>query len=310
MNRHPAYPRKLADVEGPIPNDRVERVLAGMGKEGVASRRLVEAGIAPPELPTGLTLALLAGQRRRPARDGGRKPTAVAGGVWVREQLTVHAPIPMDEPLVISGTSLRRFVRKGRSYTVTFSETRDRRGRILASNCTTGLERYRPDANRPDSDEGVPADALPVPRPDPDAAPSNPCGEALRRLRPGDVLIGPPVEISMQRLRDRDGPEPANPIHSDPEAARRAGLDVPIAGGAHVLAFLQEVLLQAWGDTALYHGAHLDVRWVVPVRAGTTIVPRAEVTATGAEQVELALEVCCDETPAMLGRVVVPLPFG
>ena len=209
---------------------------------------------------------------------------------------------------MISGASLRRFVRKGRCYTVTSSQTRDGSGRLIASNCTTGLERYRPDPDRPDSEEGIPEEAVSITGPDPAAAAENPCAHLLRSLRMGDVISGPAVDISMQRLRDRDGPEPANPIHSDPEAARRAGLEVPIAGGAHVLSFLQEVLLQAWGDRALYHGAHLDVRWISPVRAGTSIVPRAEVIVIGPEQVELALEVRCNGSPAMLGRAIVPLP--
>lgn len=303
-----AYPRSLVPVEGPIPRDRVERVLHGMGKEGVASRALVERGLAPPELATGLTLALLQGQPRRPASGGAPRPSAVAGGVWVREQLVVHAPLPLDETLVITGAALRRFARKGRRYATTASETRDARGRLLASNCTTGLELYRADPDLADFAEGVPEAELPEPRPDRDAAAANPCAERIRAVSPGDVLAGEPVEISLRRLKDRDGPEPSNPIHSDPEAARRAGLDVPIAGGAHVLAFLQEVLLAAWGEEALYHGAHVDVRWVSPVRAGTWIRPRAEVIGVDADGVELALEVRCEDVTAMTGRARVPLP--
>ena len=59
---HPrGWPGELAAVEEAIPADRVERVLAGMGKQGRASRALIERGFAPPELPTGFTLALLQG---------------------------------------------------------------------------------------------------------------------------------------------------------------------------------------------------------------------------------------------------------
>jgi hypothetical protein len=279
-----------------------------MGAEGVAARALVERGLAPPELLTGLTLALIHEQPRRAAADGARRPSAVAGGVWVREELTVHAPPPLDEPLVISGAALRRFARGGRIYAVSASQTRDARGRLLASNCTTGLERYRRDPGLADFAEGVPEAEVPVAGPDRAAAAANPCLDALRALQAGDVLAGAPVEITLERLRDRDGPTPENPIHSDAAAARAAGLDVPIAGGAHVLAFLQEVLLQAWGDEALYHGAELDVRWVAPVRAGTKILPRAEVTRASPEGVELALEVRCDGARALEGRARVPLP--
>jgi hypothetical protein len=143
----------------------------------------------------------------------------------------------------------------------------------------------------------------------PDAAGAlrNPVLDVLRARSVGERIEGEPVEMSIERLRDRDGPEPANPIHSDPEAARRAGLDVPIAGGAHVLAFVQEIVLQAWGLDALSHGAHIDVRWISPVRAGSRIVPSVQVTDTGAALLELAFEVRCDGAPACVGQIAIPV---
>ena len=306
MPRPRTWPRALATVEEAIPADRVERVLAGMGKQGPASHALVERGFAPPELPTGFTLALLQGQPRHPGAAPGEG--AVAGGVWVREQWTLHAPVPLGIRLTLSGESLRSYVRRGREYTVTRSETRDASGRLLVSNLTTGLQRYRADPDREDAEEGLAESALPVPEPDPAAAASNPSQDALRALRPGDRVQGEPVDMSLERLQRRDGPVPSNPIHSDPEAARRAGLDVPIAGGAHVVSFLQEILLQAWGIEALFHGAHFDARWVSPVRAGALIVPRARVADVEPGRVELAFEVRCAEETACLGRVVIPVP--
>ncbi len=304
MSRPRSWPRELAAVEEAIPADRVERVLAGMGKEGIAAQQLVRSGLAPPELPTGLTLALLSGQLRERAPD---QPGAVAGGVWVREQWTIHAPVPLGASLSISGASLRRFVRRGREYSVTSSETRDASGQLLVSNLTTGLQRYRADPDRSDEAEGVPDAELPTPEPDASSARSNPSLGTLRALRVGDTLQGPVIDMSLARLQDRDGPEPANPIHSDPEAARRAGLDVPIAGGAHVVAFLQEALLQVWGVEALYHGAHLDARWISPVRAGSQILPRARVVAAETGQVELDFEVRCGDAAACIGHVAIPL---
>ncbi len=298
-----SYPRELAVVEGPIPRDRVERVLAGMGKEGRASRALVVRGQAPPELPTGLTLALLQGQ---PRESGDRRPGAVSGGVWVREQFTVHAPVPLGEPLSISGASLRRFARKGRQYAVTRSETRDASGRLIASNLTTGLEHYRADAGA-DSEEGVAGNEIAPPGPDAAGALTNPALDVLRARRVGERLEGEAVEMSIERLRDRDGPDPANPIHSDLEAARRAGLEVPIAGGAHVLAFVQEIMLQAWGLEALSHGTCIDARWISPVRAGARIVPAAQVTGTGADLLEVSFELRCNGSAACVGRIAIPV---
>lgn len=304
------YPRELEPVRGPVPADRVERVIAGMGKEGRASRSLVERGLAPPEVLTGLTLALLSGQPRPAARQASGGPSAVAGGVWVRERFVVHAPLRLSEPISISGASLRRFTKRGRQYSVTASQTHAADGRLLVSNLTTGLERYRKDPELSDREEGLAEADLPRREPDLAAASANPSLPAVRALRPGQVFVGDAIDMSLDRLRDRDGPRPANPIHSDPEAARRAGLDVPIAGGAHVLSFLQELLLQAWGSEALYHGALVDSRWIAPVRAGTRIVPRAEVVGRDRDRVALAFEISCDGAMASAGTVVVPLGAG
>jgi len=68
---------------------------------------------------------------------------------------------------------------------------------------------------------------------------------------------------------------PSNPIHSDPAAARAAALGVPIAGAY--------------------------------VRASARISPRAEMTRTSAEAVELAPEVLCGGTSTLAGRARVPL---
>jgi hypothetical protein len=189
---------------------------------------------------------------------------------------------------------------------VTRSETRDASGRLIASNLTTGLEHYRADAGA-DSEEGVAGDEIAPPGPDAAGALTNPALDVLRARRVGERLEGEAVEMSIERLRDRDGPDPANPIHSDPEAARRAGLEVPIAGGAHVLAFVQEIVLQAWGLEALSHGTCIDARWISPVRAGARIVPAAQVTGTGADLLEVSFELRCNGSAACVGRIAIPV---
>jgi hypothetical protein len=44
------------------------------------------------------------------------------------------------------------------------------------------------------------------------------------------------------------------------------------------------------------------------MRAGARIIPRAELTRTSTEAVELALEVFCEGTSALVDRARVPLP--
>ena len=131
----------------------------------------------------------------------------------------------------------------------------------------------------------------------------------LSTLEPGPVVDGPPVELSWPLMLVRDGPRPTNPIHSDPEAARRAGLAAPIAGGSHVAAFVLERLMAEWGTQALLHGAHLDLRWFAPTFAGDVIVPRASVTERVGGIVRVAIEVVGEDGIVRL-RGSLEIPTG
>ena len=84
------------------------------------------------------------------------------------------------------------------------------------------------------------------------------------------------VGLSLMAARDTDKPD--NPIHSDPELARKAGLSKPIAGGSHVLAFALEVIMAEAGRYALLYGANFDIRWKTPVYAEATIYPTVKVS--------------------------------
>jgi acyl dehydratase len=301
------YPYPLSPLHLPLDPAMVERIVTTIGP-AKASQELYARGIVPPASLTHLTLILLTGQPRRsePKPRGEERPSAVAGGVWVREQVTYHRPLQLADEVDITGGVARRFTRKGRRFSTTLSETRDPQGRLLVSSCTTGMTQYRPDPSLADETEGLEESAIPVPGPDAACAAENPCRDELRRVEVGERIEGAPFDFTLELLQRRDGKRPGNPIHSDPEAARKAGLSAPIAGGSHVLALLQETLMDAWGAEALIHGAAFDVRFISPVRAGSRIVPRTTVTATGA-QLELDLEVECDGQTALAGRAVIPV---
>jgi hypothetical protein len=226
--------------------------------------------------------------------------------VWVRERSTVHRPVRIDEPLEVRGETARRYSRAGRLYTVTTSQAFDEAGQLLASSCTTGLVRYRPDPDLADGAEGRAEDEVVIPGADASRAGANPSAAALARLRAGDAIAAPKAVVTLELMRERDGGRAENPIHTDPEAARDAGLAAPIAGGSHVLAFAQEAIMDALGPEVLLHGAHFDVRWVGPVHAGTEISPRVAVSAVRRDEVEFDIEVP-GKGRAMVGRAVVPL---
>lgn len=305
------YPLPLSPVRGPLSPSLAENAVLALGPAAKASRELLDAGRVAPDVLAGMTLLLLAGQasRAQPAKsERGGPGRGVAGSVWVREHFTVHRPVRVGQMLEVTGAIQRDYSNGGRRYTVTLSETRSATGDLLASNCTTGLVRYRRDEELPDSEEGLDEDAIRRPALDIGAAAENPAIETLRALRVGDDVRGEVTRVGLEQMRARDGGQSRNPIHTDPEAARQAGLVLPIVGGSHVFAYLQEALMRALGKQALLHGACFDLRWVAQVRAGTCVEPRATVSGASDDRVELDLEVGCEGRVAMTGSLAIPLP--
>lgn len=309
MSGTPTLPQALAPWQGTIDLGLCEGAAEGMGPCAGPARELLERGLVPPDVLMGMTLHLLAQQPRR-TTDGEEKKGAVEGGVWVREQVTVHRPVRQAEEVVLSGSSARRFVRRGRRYGVTVSETRDRDGLLLVSNCTTGLLSYRKDPSLEDGGIGVPEDQLAIPRPDPASARANPHDTRLREIREGEVVSGAPTRVTLDMMRLRDAGRNDNRIHTDPEVARREGLAAPIAGGSHVVAFLQAALMAEWGAESLLHGAHFDVRWTGQTRAGDRIVPRATVEPSAPDLLRCTIGVEGDDRALVTGTLLLPLAAG
>ncbi len=314
---HDDWPQQLKPVAGPFPATRIDGAAAGMGDHGPATRALIADGFVPPDLITGMTLFLLARQPqpepgREPGPDvPGKRPKAspIAGGVWVREQFTIHRPLRRADPFVVTGEATGRHVHKGRRYGTTRSQSHDSEGRRFASNLTIGLLSYRVEPHLVDEVEGLPLDRTPAPGPDPAAAAANPHLDELRSATVGERLGGHELVLSLAMMAARDTTTPDNPIHSDVEEARRAGLERPIAGGSHVLAFAIEPLLAAWGPGALSHGSRFDVRWRAPTEADAVIVPSATVIAVEPDRVDVDLTVTLGSGPvAMIGALTVPLP--
>ena len=299
----------------PALEEHVRNAVAGLAERGRAAGALVDRGWVPADVLFAQTLALLDGQRSAqpsqsaPARESASEKSsdsAVAGGVWVREQLTIHQPIRIGATFSVEGEIARSYAKRGRLYTVSTSRSHDADGALLVSSCTTGLVQYRADPDLADGEQGTAAQ-LARPGPDPTHAYRNPALGALRAARTGDRLDGPKTEVTLEMMRARDGGRSRNPIHTEPEEARRAGLSAPIAGGPQVFAFAQELLLEAWGPEALIWGAHIDVRWRAPVHAGESVLPHAVVERADATGVEVELAVERGDVAAMVGRVTLPV---
>ncbi|MEM7216748.1 MAG: MaoC family dehydratase [Pseudomonadota bacterium] len=304
------WPRALRDANGPMRADKVAGAALGMGDYGPATRALHDAGYLAPDLMTGLSLFLLGNQPRKPKKDA--MPGAgggVAGGVWVRERFTIYRPLRNDEPFTVSGESVGRYVHKGRRYSTTQCETCDGEGRLVARNLSTGLLAYKVDATLGETQEGVHPDALDAPAPDRRAARDNPCLDSIRACRAGERLNARQVLVGLDLMQARDTATPDNPIHSDPALAKKAGLERPIAGGSHVLAFALEPIIARLGTASLLHGASFDVRWKAPVFADVSLMPEALVTDANDAGVRFELTARLDgDAVAMTAAVEVPLP--
>ena len=298
-------PQPLSPLTGPLPANLAQGSVDGLGRHAGPVRTLVERELVPPDVLAGMTLYLLTHQPRR-SEPGKVKPGAVEGGVWAREQVTCHRPMALDQVVAVSGES-RRFAARGRRYGVTRSETRDRDGRLLASNLTTGLLSYRKDPSLEDQRVGVPESALPAIGPDPGSAARNPCLDRLRAVRSGELLGSEPTRVTLEMMRLRDAGRAQNRIHTDPAVAERAGLAAPIAGGSHVLSFVQPLLMAAWGSECLLYGAHFDVRWVGQTYAESQITPRVTVLEVSPVELRCRLEVLGEDRPVLEGELRLPL---
>jgi len=302
------YPFVLSPVAAAHSLAHVRNAVASLRDE--ADPDLVDSGWVPADVLFVQTLILLMGQPRAAAEPGpGPRgdDNAVAGGVWVREQLTLHRPVAIGEPFVVEGALAGQYARKGRLYNISTSTTRTESGELLVTSRTTGLTRYRADPDLADFALGLVEVGSGEAGPDEKSAARNPCSAALRAARVGDSVSGPTCEVTLEMLRERDGGRSANPIHTEPQEARRAGLAAPIAGGPHVFAFAQALLTRTFGAEVLLHGAHIDVRWRAPVHAGQRVTARVRVSKIAADRVDFDLSVEREGVVAMVGSAAVPL---
>jgi acyl dehydratase len=105
-------------------------------------------------------------------------------------------------------------------------------------------------------------------------------------------LIKPPIEQEQLRHYAAASGD-HNPIHLDPVAARRVGLDGVIAHGMLSMAFLGQFVNQQVADEPGARVERLKVRYVGMVRLGDTLTCLGEVTARTEGEHENAITLAC-----------------
>jgi acyl dehydratase len=105
-------------------------------------------------------------------------------------------------------------------------------------------------------------------------------------------LVKPPIEQEQLR-RYAAASGDYNPIHLDPEAARRVGLDGVIAHGMLSMAFLGQFVNQQIADEPGARVGRLKVRYVGMVRLGDTLTCLGKIVARTEGEQETAITLEC-----------------
>jgi acyl dehydratase len=178
----------------------------------------------------------------------------ISQSVHAGQKLDVLALPRLGSTLTVRGHAIGKFVKRGRRYVQTATETCDETGRQVARGVTTGVLVYaesngarEPFSAAPPVDEPTALEALP----------------SLERVMTKEAMI----------LYE---PEGERSIHTDDDFARLVGLPAAIATGTLFLAYIFDLLYRRYGFESVV-GTAIDVRIRAPVLAGDRIITAGRV---------------------------------
>jgi acyl dehydratase len=79
-------------------------------------------------------------------------------------------------------------------------------------------------------------------------------------------------------------------IHDDNDAARAAGFEAPIAGGAQTIAVITQFLAEKFGMRFM-RGGRIEVSLTKPVFFGDTLISHAKIVSVNGERAEMQIRV-------------------
>lgn len=119
-------------------------------------------------------------------------------------------------------------------------------------------------------------------------------GTPASELNPGDLVIGRPKTVTLERMRQFSG-WPSKNIHTDADFAKACGLPGPIASGTMFEAYLTELMIGLFGEDWIRSGT-MQLAFIRMVEPGDVLVAKGRVQAL--EQTpaggRVALEVWCE----------------
>ena len=137
---------------------------------------------------------------------------------------------------------------------------------------------------------------------------------SISRLEPGVEIVAEPYLLDEAaahayaagiEMPARRRPRPS--IHSDPEAARKAGFKAPIAAGEQSYALVANLLVDRFGVDFL-RGGKLEAVFVKPVYFGERLTVHARISSVTQSAAEVDVWVDNDRDERVLvGKAQVPL---
>ncbi len=184
-------------------------------------------------------------------------------GVHASEEIWLENAVAVGESLILQGQFVDKYEKRGQGYAVVEASAHDAYGNLVARRCGTEIMRT------------VPGDVVGR-----NAAPGNGSrrietvlNRSGRRINAGmhDVAPGDWFELEPQfvtfeqaALYSRFG-EYVTSIHGSFEAARNAGLAVPIVQGQQQMCHVIDGLLSVLGP-GFHRGGHISAKFIRPVR--------------------------------------------
>ena len=101
----------------------------------------------------------------------------------------------------------------------------------------------------------------------------------LSEIKPGDILPSVVKHVTQEGINlYAEASGDFNPIHIDEAFAAQTPLEGTIAHGMLILAYLSQMMTEAFGDNWL-EGSKLSVRFKAPVRPEDTITAKGKIDA-------------------------------
>ena len=132
----------------------------------------------------------------------------------------------------------------------------------------------------------------------------------MTELHKGDSFTLPPKHVTQDMInRYADAAEDHNPWHIDPDFARTTRFGGTIAHGMLSAAFLQELLMQVFGEAWVANG-EISINFMAPVHTGDFVTAEATVFAIKEDRVTLRLTCTNQEGKKVISGKASAIPLA